>query len=81
MANESVTESQAAKHRERCKHDLEMVNAVNERISKATAIIDLLMTVDSGQLFDGTVSGAGWAVLDLLDEVKGLVNAKQEAEA
>lgn len=80
MAIKSVIEVQASK-RGRSKHDVEMVDAVSVRLDKARAVLDLLMTVDTQQLFKDTVADAGGLVIDLLDEARALVTEEERAAA
>ena len=75
MAIQSVTQTAQP---ERCKHDTEMVNEVNARLSKIKAVTDLMLCSSCDHLADNTMSNIGWLLMEMLDEVHQIVNARME---
>lgn len=81
MANESVPESTGAKTNQRCKHDVSMINEVDERMLKIKAIADLMLSSRSIDLAEDTVTNIGWLLIGMADEVRAIVNEKEEVAA
>jgi hypothetical protein len=81
MANESVIEMNNVEPIGPCKHDVEMVNEVDERLAKILAVADILMCTESSGLLRDTMANIGWLLMDLTQEVKEIVNEKKEATA
>lgn len=78
---ERLRENRSTAAPARSKHDVNMVNEVSERLAKALAVADLLMTHnDMGIVAQETTSSIGWLLFDLLSETKELVEEKQSDE-
>lgn len=78
---ERMHESRHAAAPARSKHDVNMVNKASERLAKALAIADLMMTHGDPELVaQETTSNIGWLLFDLLSETKELVEEKESDE-
>lgn len=81
MANESVPQANEPAPIGRCKHDVEMVNEVNERVLKMKAVADLLLCTNAGDLEQGTLNNIGWLLIDMLSEINDVVGEHKEVVA
>lgn len=78
---ERLRESRNAAAPARSKHDADMVDEASERLAKALAVADLLMTHnDMGMVAKATTNSIGWLLFDLLSETKELVEEKESDE-
>ena len=59
---------------------LDMVDAINERLHKASGIVDLIR-VSNGQASEATIEHSAWAVEGLLNEIHAIVNGEGDAPA
>lgn len=80
MANESVTDAAAQQPIHRCKHDVEMVNEVTERMLKMKAVADLLLCSRAGDLAEDTLNNIGWLLIDMADEAWAIVCERKTEE-
>jgi hypothetical protein len=59
----------------------DLFDAVNARLSKITAIANLLMDVDPTGMAKGGLSDTAWVIVDLAAEAHDLITGKIEVQS